>query len=139
MIIAVIDGQGGGIGSAIIRNLQVEFGTQIEIWALGTNSIATAAMMKSRANRGATGENAIIQSVAKVDIVVGTISIIMAQAMMGELTPGMANAIAASPANKLLLPITQEKINIIGVNHEPLPHLIDQLTLQIKREINFNV
>ena len=64
MKIGIVDGQGGGIGSAVIRRLKEEFGEKIEIWALGTNAIATAAMMKSRANRGATGENAIIQSVA---------------------------------------------------------------------------
>ncbi len=139
MKIAIVDGQGGGIGSAIIRRLQEEFGTRMEIWALGTNAIATAAMMKSRANRGATGENAIIQSVGRVDIVIGTISIIMAQAMMGELTPGMATAIAASPAKKLLLPISQESIDIIGVDREPLPHLIDQLVLQLRKEFSENV
>ena len=115
MRIGIIDGQGGGIGSAIIRNLKEVFGEKVEIWALGTNAIATAAMMKARANRGATGENAIIQSVAKVDMILGTISIIMAHAMMGELTPAMATAITASPAKKLLLPLSQEKIKIIGI------------------------
>ncbi|MBW1645017.1 MAG: DUF3842 family protein [Deltaproteobacteria bacterium] len=139
MRIAIVDGQGGGIGSTIIRRLQEEFGTRVEIWALGTNAIATAAMMKSRANRGATGENAIIQSVGRVEVIIGTVSIIMAQAMMGELTPGMATAIAASPARKLLLPISQENIGIVGVDREPLPHLIDQLILQLRQELNENV
>ena len=139
MRIGIIDGQGGGIGSAIIRNLKEVFGEKVEIWALGTNAIATAAMMKARANRGATGENAIIQSVAKVDMILGTISIIMAHAMMGELTPAMATAIAASPAKKLLLPLSQEKIKIIGIYKEPLPHLIDSMVKILQKEFMENV
>jgi hypothetical protein len=139
MKIGIVDGQGGGIGSAVIRRLKEEFGEKIEIWALGTNAIATAAMMKSRANRGATGENAIIQSVAKVDIILGTISIVMAHAMMGELTPPMAAAIAASPAKKLLLPLSQENIEIIGIYKEPLPHLIDVMVKKLEKELMENV
>jgi len=139
MRIGIIDGQGGGIGSAIIRQLKEVFGEKVEIWALGTNAIATAAMMKARANRGATGENAIIQSVVKVDMILGTISIIMAHAMMGELTPAMATAIAASPAKKLLLPLSQENIKIIGIYKEPLPHLIDLMVKMLQKEFMGNV
>ncbi|MCD6151672.1 MAG: DUF3842 family protein [Deltaproteobacteria bacterium] len=139
MRIGIIDGQGGGIGSAIIRHLKEVFGEKVEIWALGTNAIATAAMMKARANRGATGENAIIQSVVKVDMILGTISIIMAHAMMGELTPAMATAIAASPAKKLLLPLSQENIKIIGIYKEPLPHLIDLMVKMLQKEFMGNV
>ncbi|MBN2333402.1 MAG: DUF3842 family protein [Deltaproteobacteria bacterium] len=135
MKIGIIDGQGGGIGSTIIRRLKESFGEKVEIWALGTNAIATAAMMKARANRGATGENAIVQSVPKVDIIAGTISIVMAHSMMGELTPAMALAVAASPAAKLLLPLSQEHIEIIGVNKEPLPHLIDILIKEIHNHV----
>ena len=139
MRIGIIDGQGGGIGSAIIRQLKEVFGEKVEIWALGTNAIATAAMMKARANRGATGENAIIQSVVKIDIILGTVSIIMAHAMMGELTPAMATAIAASPAKKLLLPLSQENIKIIGIYKEPLPHLIDLMVKMLQKEFMKNV
>jgi len=139
MRIGIVDGQGGGIGSAVIHRLKEDFGEKIEIWALGTNAIATAAMMKARANRGATGENAIVQSVVKVDIIIGTISIIMAHAMMGELTPAMATAIAASPAKKLLLPLSQENIKIIGIYKEPLPHLIDLMVKMLQKEFEGNV
>jgi len=139
MRIGIVDGQGGGIGSAVIRRLKEDFGEKIEIWALGTNAIATAAMMKARANRGATGENAIIQSVVKVDMILGTISIIMAHAMMGEVTPTMATAIAASPAKKLLLPLSQENIKIIGIYKEPLPHLIDLMVKMLQKEFMENV
>ena len=139
MRIAVIDGQGGGIGSAIIRRLKDEYGEKVEIWALGSNAIATAAMMKARANRGATGENAIIRSVARVEIVIGTISVVMAHAMMGELTPAMAEAIAASPAKKILIPLTQENLTVVGVQKDHLPVLIDNLIPLINEEMATDV
>ncbi len=139
MRIAVIDGQGGGIGSAIIRCLKGEYGEKIEIWALGTNAIATAAMMKARANRGATGENAIIRSVPRVEIVIGTISVVMAHAMMGELTPAIAEAVAAGPAKKLLIPLTQENLTVVGVQKDHLPVLIDNLIPLINEEMATDV
>ena len=125
--ICVIDGQGGGIGSAVIKRLTAIAGDHVEIIALGTNAIATAQMLKARANRGASGENAIVCTVKNADIIIGPVGIIMADAMMGELTPAMARAIAASPARKLLLPLFQENIAIVGLPRAPLPHLIDAL------------
>ncbi len=139
MRIAVIDGQGGGIGSAVIQRLKDEYGEKIEIWALGTNAIATAAMMKARANRGATGENAIVRSVSKVDVIIGTISVVMAHAMMGEMTPAMAAAVAAVPARKLLLPLTQESVTVVGVQKDHLPVLINNLIPLINEEFNLDV
>ena len=139
MRIAVIDGQGGGIGSAVIRRLQEEFGDRVEIWALGTNAIATASMMKARANRGATGENAIIRSVARVDCIIGTISVVMAHAMMGEMTPAAVAAIAAAPGRKLLIPLTQENVEVVGVRRDHLPVLLDQLVPLLGRELTDNV
>ena len=139
MRIAVIDGQGGGIGSAIIRRLKDEYGEKVELWALGSNAIATAAMMKARANRGATGENAIIRSVARAEIVIGTISVVMAHAMMGELTPAMAEAIAAGPAKKILIPLTQENLTVVGVQKDHLPVLIDNLIPLINKEMATDV
>jgi NAD(P)-dependent dehydrogenase (short-subunit alcohol dehydrogenase family) len=125
--ICVIDGQGGGIGSAIIKRLTAAAGDEFEIIALGTNAIATAQMLKARANRGASGENAIVCSVKQADVIIGPVSILMADAMMGELTPAMARAIANSPARKLLLPLSQENIEIVGLVQAPLPHLIEAL------------
>ncbi len=132
--IAVIDGQGGGIGGLIIKELREEFGDKIEIVALGTNSTATSFMMKARANKGATGENAIVWNAGKVDIITGPLSIVLANGMMGELTPKMAEAIASSPAKKLLVPLNQEGAEIIGITKEPLPHLIEKLIKRIKEE-----
>lgn len=125
--ICVIDGQGGGIGSIIIKKLRELLGESVEIVALGTNAIATSNMLKAKANRGASGENAIVQTIEKVDIIVGTISIIMANSMMGEVTPKMAEAVASSPAKKIILPLSQEDIEIVGISSIPLPHLIETL------------
>ncbi|MGM0403878.1 MAG: DUF3842 family protein, partial [Thermodesulfobacteriota bacterium] len=125
--ICVIDGQGGGIGAAIIKRLKALFEEQVDIVALGTNAIATAQMLKARANRGASGENAIIVTAPKVDIIIGSVSIVMADAMMGEVTPKIAAAVASSPARKLLIPISQENVVIIGALSVPLPHLVDAL------------
>ena len=125
--ICVIDGQGGGIGSAIISRLKDLFEETVEIYALGTNAIATAQMLKSKANRGASGENAIVQTVRKADIVIGPIGIIIPHAMMGEVTPKMAESVSMSPAKKILLPLSQENIVFPGVAPLPLPQLIDEI------------
>ncbi len=99
----------------------------MEIVALGTNAIATAQMLRAGANRGASGENAIVQTVSRADAIIGPISIIMAHAMMGEMTPKAAEAIARSPAKKVLIPLSQENVEIAGLPSTPLPHLIDAL------------
>ena len=126
----VMDGQGGGIGRAIIKRLRESLDDEVEIVALGTNSVATAQMMKAGANRGATGENAIITMAPQARIIIGPLAIIMANSMMGEVTTQMASAVSSSKALKILIPLTQERIRIVGVSAEPLPHLIDQV-LQI--------
>ena len=139
MILMVIDGQGGGIGAAIIKKMRETFGYEQEIYAFGTNSIATSRMMKAGANRGATGENAIVRTVQDADIIVGPISIVMANAMMGELTPRMAEEISSCKAKKILIPLIQENTTIAGVNNEPLPHLIEQVVILINKEISNDV
>ena len=125
--IAVIDGQGGGIGSAIIKRLREVLSEEVEVIGLGTNAMATGVMLRAGANKGASGENAIVQTVKKVDIIAGTFSIVLANSMMGELTPKMAEAIASSPAIKCLLPLKIPEVEIVGTAKEPLPHLVEQL------------
>jgi NAD(P)-dependent dehydrogenase (short-subunit alcohol dehydrogenase family) len=125
--ICVIDGQGGGIGSAIIKKLKDAFGETIEIIALGTNALATAQMLKAGANRGASGENAISHTVRSVDFITGPLGIILAHALMGEVSPAVALAVAESPARKVLLPLSQDNIHIVGTTASPLPHLVDEL------------
>lgn len=132
MRIAVIDGQGGGIGKHLTEKLRRELPENIEFLALGTNALATSVMLRAGANEGATGENAVIYNSARVDIIVGPISILFPNAMLGELTSKMAEAIASSPARKVLLPLTRTGIDIVGLRVEPLPHLIDELVKKVK-------
>jgi hypothetical protein len=133
--IAVIDGQGGGIGGLMIKRLRETFGEEVDLIGLGTNAMATGAMLKAGANKGASGENAIVQAVKTVDMIVGTTAIVLANSMMGELTPKMAEAITSSPALKCLLPLKMPDVEIIGASKEPLPHLIDQLIKRIQEII----
>ncbi len=125
--ICVTDGQGGGIGSAIIKRLKEKFGENIEIIALGTNAIATAQMLKSGANKGASGENAIAITVDCGDIIAGSVAIAIPHSMMGEVTPKIAESISCAKAKKILIPLLQENIEIVGLQRTPLPHLIDEL------------
>lgn len=127
MRICVIDGQGGGIGSIIIKKLREAFEESVDITALGTNAIATAQMLKARANRGASGENAIVRTVGQADIIVGPVAIVLAHSMMGEMTPRMAEAVTASTAKKFLIPLSQENVEIVGLPRTPLPPLIEML------------
>lgn len=138
MKLMVMDGQGGGIGAAIIKGLRESVGNDMPILALGTNSVATARMMKAGANKGGTGENAIMQNCKRVSVIIGPLAILMANSMMGEVTDGMACAVSSSEATKILIPLTQERVKIMGVSGEPLPHLVDQAVKAI-REINENV
>ena len=135
MKLAIMDGQGGGIGATVIKGLRKVIGPELELWAVGTNSVATTRMMKSGANKGATGENAFLRSSQKVDMIIGPISIMMANAMMGEMTPAMASAVSSSEAIKVLIPLSQEKIRLVGISSEPLPHLVDQVVEIVKEMV----
>jgi hypothetical protein len=123
----VIDGQGGGIGAAVIKGLREAIGDDLTILAFGTNSIATSRMMRAGANRGATGQNAIVRTCGQVDAIIGPLAILMANSMMGEVTPETASAVASSRAGKILIPLTQERVRIVGVTVEPLPHLVGKV------------
>ncbi|MDR1588790.1 MAG: DUF3842 family protein [Oscillospiraceae bacterium] len=136
MRIAVIDGQGGGIGRLVVEAMRRELPADVEILALGTNAIATSLMLKAGADEGATGENAIVVNAGKADIIVGVTAIIAASSMLGELTPPMARAVAESPAVKLLIPLRRCNIEIVGVNGEtPITAMIDMLILEIKEKL----
>ncbi len=133
--ICVIDGQGGGIGATLIKYLKQAYGESVELIGLGTNAIATAQMLKAGANRGASGENAIVQTVVTADLIVGPISITWANAMLGEVTPKMAEAVMSCPAPKILLPLTQEPVVLVGLESEPLPHLVQRVVNEKIKEI----
>ncbi|MDD4237150.1 MAG: DUF3842 family protein [Desulfotomaculaceae bacterium] len=136
MRIAVVDGQGGGIGKHLTERLRRELPENIEFLALGTNALATSVMLRAGANEGATGESAVLYNSPRVDIIVGPVSILFPNSMLGELTPKMAEAIASSSARKVLLPLTRYGIDIVGLKAEPLPHLIEELVKKVKDMIN---
>jgi hypothetical protein len=131
----VIDGQGGGIGAVIIKYLKEAYGEKVELIGLGTNAVATAQMLKAGANRGASGENAIVQTVRTADLILGPIAITWANAMLGEVTARMAAAITSSPAPKILLPLTQEAVTLAGVVPELLPHMVQRIVNEIIKEV----
>ena len=133
--VCVIDGQGGGIGAALIKNLKARAGETIEIIALGANDIATAQMLKSGANRGASGENPICRNVCSAHCILGPVGISWANAMSGEITPKMAEAVMSSPGIKILIPLFQEKTVIVGANREPLPHLVEAAIARVMEEV----
>jgi hypothetical protein len=120
MIIAVVDGMGGGIGAQIVTQLRQELSLEVEIMALGTNAVATDKMMRARANRGASGENAIRVSVDEADFILAPISVVVPNSLMGEVTPGIATAVASARGRKLLLPINQPHFEIVGIEWKAL-------------------
>lgn len=133
MRIAVVDGQGGGIGRLIVEKVRRRFGDRLDILALGTNALATAAILKAGANEGASGENAIILNAHQVQVIMGSLAVVVPNAMLGELTPKMAEALAGSPARKVLLPLNRSNIELVGVTGEPLPHLVDEMVARLER------
>ena len=118
MRIAVIDGQGGAIGAQLIRQLLANV-PEAEIVAIGTNSIATSNMLKSGARTAATGENAVKVASRRADVIVGPVGIVIADALWGEVTADMAAAIGASPAIRVLIPMSRCETLVAGVQEAP--------------------
>ena len=121
-----MDGMGGRIGQEIVTRLRAALPDDVEILAVGTNSIATSAMMKAGANRGATGENAVRVTVREADVLMGPLSVLMPDSMMGEVTPGIAAALCDSTARRVMLPLTNPRIDLVGITKTPLPHLMEE-------------
>ena len=124
MKIVVIDGQGGKIGKALIEQIRA-CGKDCEITAIGTNSLATSAMLKAGADMGATGENPVIINVRGADVIVGPMGIIAADSMLGEITPRMAEAVGQSPARKILVPVNR-CFEVAGVQEMSLSQYVEQ-------------
>ncbi len=136
MKIAVIDGMGGGIGSQAVERLKSLNNNDIEIIALGTNSQATSNMLRAGAHEGGTGENAISWISQRVDIIIGPLAIIAANSMMGEISPKMSEAIASSPAKKLLLPVSKCNIDVIGLENLQFKTIFNELIIKINKILN---
>jgi hypothetical protein len=131
MYIGVIDGQGGGVGRSIVAELRNRFPNH-PIVALGTNAMATSAMMRAGAQEGATGESAIVRTVTRCDVILGPMGIVLANAMLGELTPVMAAAIGGCDVLKILIPMPQAHVRIAGFREQPLTSLIAMAMDQVQ-------
>ena len=141
ILIAVVDGQGGGIGRQYIESLtnQLPKDLPVIIRALGTNSAATSNMMRAGATDGATGENAIVKNAGRADIIVGVVAIVVPDSILGELSPKMANAVGQSDALRILIPFDSCNTRIAMLSTGPLQHFIDkavQMTIQRIKELS---
>ncbi|MBN2003602.1 MAG: DUF3842 family protein [Anaerolineae bacterium] len=134
-VVAVIDGMGGGIGAQIVTQLRQELPLDVEIIALGTNAIVTQKMMQARANRGASGENAIRVSVGEADFILAPIGVVIPNSMMGEITPEIATAVAGARARKLLLPINQPHFELVGIEWQALTKQISAAIAIIRQSL----
>ena len=134
MIIAVVDGMGGSIGTQIVLQLRLALPEETEIITLGTNAIATGSMMRAKATRGATGENAIAFSIGEADIIMGSLSVVVPNSMMGEVTPKIATAVASARGRKILLPISNPPLDILGIAKKPLQQLIKDAIALVKEQ-----
>ena len=132
MNILVIDGQGGMLGSGLVKEICANF-ENINITAVGTNAVATAAMLKAGAKVGATGENPVIVAARTADIIVGPIGILAADSMLGEVTPAMATAVGQSSAIKLLLPVNLCHNIVVGTQDLSLSAVLDEAVATLQR------
>lgn len=129
--VLIIDGQGGLLGKQMVAAVK-ELIPEAEITAVGTNTIATSAMLKAGATNGATGENAVIVGARRADIIVGPVGIVIADSLLGEITPTMAMAIGQSEAYKILLPVNRCNNIIIGTRDKTTSELITEAIETIK-------
>lgn len=126
MNILIIDGQGGKIGKQLVTTIQKNF-PDSRIVAVGTNAVATAAMLKGTQIQGATGENAVIANARRADVIIGPIGIVIADSMLGEISPPMAAAVGQSPAVKILLPVNRCDNLVAGINDILINELINDV------------
>lgn len=132
MEVLVIDGQGGRIGQQLIKAILSRY-PEVELTAIGTNSLATSAMLKGGAAQGATGENALLVACRRADVILGPLGIVIADALMGEISPAMAAAVGQSPAKKILIPMNQCDIFVSGVSEGPVSRLLEGAVDQLGR------
>ena len=128
--IVVIDGQGGRIGQQLVEGL-LAAAPGAELVAVGTNAAATAAMRKGGARLAATGENAVLVNMRTADAVAGPVGIVLADALLGEITPGMAAAVGAAPGKKVLIPVNRCDLTVAGTEGVPVSECIRQAIARI--------
>ena len=131
MKLVIIDGQGGRLGSLLVEAIKKE-ALPVEPLVIGTNAIATAAMLKAGANQGATGENPVLVACRDADVIVGSLGILSADSLLGEITPKMAVAVGQSKALKLLLPMGRCNNQVIGVKDATMSELVKETVERLK-------
>lgn len=129
--VLVIDGQGGGLGRQLVSALAAAC-PEAELTAVGTNSLAANAMLKAGASRAATGENAVVVNCRRADVIVGPIGIVIADALLGEITPTMAAAVCQSGARRVLVPINHCENYVVGVPDQPVSQLVAAAARKVK-------
>ena len=132
MKILIVDGQGGGVGRQLAAKIKEAF-PNVRLMAVGTNTVATAAMLKGGADDAATGENAVLVAARKADVIVGPLGIVVADSLGGEITAAMANAVAQSGARRILIPFKNCDNVIVGVSDFTLGSLIQQAIEELRR------
>lgn len=124
MTVLIVDGQGGRLGKQLVKEVRERF-PQVPLMAVGTNSMATESMLKAGADRAATGENAVVVACRKADVIIGPVGIVIADALLGEVTPAMAKAVGQSDAVRILLPSDKCDTFIAGVGSTGMSALVE--------------
>lgn len=135
MTILVIDGRGGNVGRQLVKMISERFPEE-ELIAIGTNAMATENMLRGGAKNAATGENAVIVACRRADVIVGSIGIAIADALMGEVTPAMALAVAQSRARRVLIPMNRCETQVAGIGNIPLAELLEDAVRMIEQQKN---
>ncbi len=134
MKIVIVDGQGGRLGKLLVEAVKERL-PQAEVFAFGTNALAAAAMLKAGADHAAAGENPVVRGVMDADAVLGPIGIIVAHAILGEVTPAMAEAVGGCQARKFLIPMNSCGVSVAGVKERPLPAYVAQAVEELVKEL----
>lgn len=131
--IVVIDGQGGRMGKSIIEQIKKNCSSDycFAIYAVGTNSAATQAMLKGGADFGATGENPVLVNAKDADLIIGPIGVVIADSLLGEITPAIAAAVGSSPAYKIFIPVNRCSHKIVGCKEAPLGEYLQEVCEEV--------
>ena len=134
LLVVVVDGQGGGMGRGLVESIKKKW-PKLHVRAVGTNSLATSAMLRAGADDGATGENAVVFNARQADLLLGPIGILTPNGLLGEVSPAMAGAVGASEAVKILLPSQRCSIRLAAGDPQPLQFYLDQALRQLEDEL----
>ena len=135
LLVVVVDGQGGGMGRGLVESIKKKW-PKLHVRAVGTNSLATSAMLRAGADDGATGENAVVFNAHRADVLLGPIGVLTPNGLLGEVSPAMAGAVGASEAVKILLPSQRCSIRLAAGDPQPLQFYLDQALRLLEEELS---